>query len=170
MQQWFEQLGDRSADVEIALQASNRLNLDTKGKPLSVVVRVFKLKDRAEFDRSSYETLTSDQPDKPGLAGDLLGTQELLLLPNSIQRYRESLDDDVQYIGLVAAFRKPSPTGWRLAFPVKELVQRNVIVNLGPCFLTLTTMPAKTSQCADIRRKPAGKTTIKPAKKNVQTT
>ena len=135
---------------------------------------MFKLKDRAEFDRSSYETLTSDQQDKPGLtgglAGDLLGTQELLLLPNSVQRYRESLDEDVQYIGLVAAFRKPSPTGWRLAFPVKDLVQRNVVVNLGPCFLSLTAVPAKTGQCADIRRKPVGKTITKPTKKNVQTT
>ena len=101
-------------------QAAGALNRDPAGHPLSVVVRVYQLKDQAEFGKLSYDLAASSRPEAELLGQDYLGKCEFTLVPGGTLKATELLLPDTQYVGMVALFRQPDRHHWRCLVRVEQ--------------------------------------------------
>ena len=99
--------------LEIKAQAGVSLNLDPVGHPLSVVVRIYQLKDKVEFSKLTFDQASSGRPDGELLGEESLGKCEFTLVPGSLHASVEAFSPGVRYLGVVALFRRPDPNYWR---------------------------------------------------------
>jgi type VI secretion system protein VasD len=102
-----------NARLEIQGAATPSINLDPDGHPLSVVVRLYQLKDRADFSRLTFDVASASQSDTEALPSDALGHSEWVLIPGGTLRTAEDLRPGTRYLGLVGLFRNPDPQFWR---------------------------------------------------------
>lgn len=107
--------------VELRLEAGPRINLDSRGNPLSVVVRTYQLKDLAEFSKLTVERASSDRPASELVGQDLVSTTEYTVVPGATALKTETLKAETQYLAVVALFRQPDPQFWRVALAAKLL-------------------------------------------------
>ena len=73
--------GSGVKDVRVTLLPTHRLNPDESGAPLSVIVRVYQLKNRERFERADFRALWKS--DEKVLEGDLLERQEVTVYPET---------------------------------------------------------------------------------------
>jgi len=104
--------------VSMVLNASTDLNPDTGGQPLSVVVRVYQLKDKGRLESADYNALLRSERDT--LSDDLLDRQERGVQPGTQEMLEISANPLARYIGIVALFRAPSGDSWRKIIPVAK--------------------------------------------------
>ena len=128
------QLPPRS--VALRLHAAKRLNLDAKGQSLALLVRVYKLRQRAAFEGAPYAAFLSPEQEREALGSDLLEVRELTLVPGQQLELREKLSREAGFLGVVALFHTPLPQGWRLAFSAAEAEQAGVTIGLHACSMT----------------------------------
>jgi type VI secretion system protein VasD len=93
------------------LQAEPDLNPDPSGRASPVVVRVFELKNDAEFSAADFYSLY--EREKETLGSSLLSRQEYVLKPGDRNEIWLPVPRNAAYIGVVAAFRDIRATKWR---------------------------------------------------------
>lgn len=71
----------------------------------SVVVRVYQLKDRKNFDKAVYKQLLNDGD--AILKPDLLASREVVVKPGGDAIFNMPMDDEAQYVAVVGLFRHP---------------------------------------------------------------
>ncbi len=105
--------GSGIKDVRVTLLPTYRLNPDESGAPLSVVVRVYQLRNRERFDRADFRALWRN--DEKELAGDVLERREVTVYPETKTSIELQVDQKkgVQFLGVMALFRKPEGELWR---------------------------------------------------------
>lgn len=105
--------GSGIKDVRVTFSPTDRLNPDESGAPLSVVVRVYQLKNKDRFERSDFRALWKN--DEKVLEGDLLERQEITVYPATKTFVEVQVDQrkGVQFLGVMALFRKPEGEVWR---------------------------------------------------------
>jgi type VI secretion system protein VasD len=128
------QLPPRS--VALRLHAAKRLNLDGRGQSLALLVRVYKLRQRAAFEGAPYAAFLSPQQEREALGADLLEVRELTLVPGQQLEFNEKLPREAGWLGVVALFHSPLQQGWRLAFAAPEAEQAGVTIGLHACAMT----------------------------------
>jgi type VI secretion system protein VasD len=106
-------------NLKLRLAASNSLNVDSAGRSLSLVVRVYKLRSPAAFLNAPYETFGNSVSEKTALADELIESREVVLLPGQKQDINERWAREATHIGVVALFRAPAPQRWRYAFELE---------------------------------------------------
>lgn len=119
--------------IAIRLQAARDLNTDAAGRPLALVARIYKLRQKAAFEQAPYDSFLSAQKEKEALGADLLEVKEVMLIPG--QRYEavEKVSREAYYVGVVALFRNPAPQHWRLAFEAGAAEKSSIDVRAGAC-------------------------------------
>lgn len=117
--------------LELKLEAGPRINLDSRGNPLSVVVRTYQLKDLAEFSKLTVEKASSDRPAAELVGQDLVSSSEFTVVPGATALKTESLKPETQYLAVVALFRQPDPQFWRVALAAKLLRPAPVVEKKG---------------------------------------
>jgi len=111
------------ARVNIVLDAANNVNPDTNGQPLSVVVRIYQLKDKGRLETADYNAIWKS--DKDTLSEDLLERQERVIQPGTQEMLEVRVNQAANYIAAVALFRNPSGDTWRKIIPIgKSAVQK----------------------------------------------
>lgn len=106
--------------LNIDLSARDALNADDAGRPTSVAVRVYQLKDRKLFDQASYNDLLKN--DRTVLAQDLRDSMAAVLNPGASASLSQPMQADTQYVAVVALYRNPgSGNGWKYVIEKKEL-------------------------------------------------
>jgi type VI secretion system protein VasD len=128
--------------VPVRLHAARRLNLDARGQPLALLVRVYKLRQRAAFEQAPYAAFLSPEREREALGADLLDVRELTLVPGQQLEFNEKLSPEAGWLGVVALFHTPPPEGWRLAFAAPDVEQAGVTIGLHACAMSTS---AKTS-------------------------
>jgi len=128
--------------VALRLHAAKRLNLDPRGQPLALLVRVYKLRQRTAFDQAPYSAFLSPQAEREALGADLLDVRELTLVPGQQLELDEKLAREAGWLGVVALFHSPRPQGWRLAFAAPEAEQSGVTIGLHACAMSANTAGA----------------------------
>jgi type VI secretion system protein VasD len=128
------QLPPRS--VALRLHAAKRLNLDGRGQSLALLVRVYKLRQRAAFEAAPYAAFLSPQAEREALGADLLEVRELTLVPGQQLELDEKLSREAGWLGVVALYHSPQQQGWRLAFAASEAEQAGVTIGLHACAMT----------------------------------
>lgn len=104
--------------IEVALEASARLNPDLDGTPLPTVVRLYQLAALERIEQADFDALWDDPKDV--LAEDVLASRELTLFPGNTQRLQVELRPDVRFLAAMAVVRQPTGTQWRALMPLPE--------------------------------------------------
>lgn len=124
--------------VAVRLHAAKRLNLDARGQPLALLVRIYKLRQRTAFDQTPYSAFLTPQAEREALGADLLEVRELTMVPGQQLELSEMLAREAGWLGVVALFHSPQPQGWRLAFAAPEAEQGGVTIGLHACAMRAT--------------------------------
>lgn len=123
--------------IAVELNASPKLNADASGRGLSVVAKLYKLKDANNFLRSSYETFQQSAREKEALGSDLIESKEILLIPGQRYRGSEKLVPEAGYLGLVVLYRDPDPKHWRVALAQSDIGAEGLSVDVRSCAIKL---------------------------------
>ena len=113
-------------NYEIKAVADPVINRDVSGRPLSVVVHIYQLKDPGEFSKLTSDTLASGRPLSELLGKDLLEVNEVMLVPGSTENRSDKIQPDARHVGIVAFFRQPDQHYWRV---LVDAFDDTVIVN-----------------------------------------
>jgi type VI secretion system protein VasD len=105
------------ARVNVVLSAAQNVNPDPSGQPLSVVVRIYQLKDSGRLESADYNAIWKS--DKETLSDDFLDRQERIVQPGAREALEIKANPLTAYLGVVALFRNPSGDTWRKIIPVK---------------------------------------------------
>jgi len=97
--------------VNIGLNSNASLNPDRKGDPLPVVIRIYQLNDKSEFQSATFNQIWKN--DESALGKTLLSRNELILNPNSSDEIEVDRHAEAKYLAIVAIFRNPIERKWR---------------------------------------------------------
>lgn len=110
--------------LNVDFKAREALNQDDKGKSLSVVVRVYQLKDRKAFDSASYDDLLKN--DKTLLAQDLLDSYAVIVNPGGAGSLSQPMQEDTKFVAIAVFFREAAiDADWRRVVLKKSLSADN---------------------------------------------
>ena len=122
--------------VPLRLYAGDNLNAGSDRRALSLVVRVYQLRDIARFEEAPFDVFLDQQRERDVLGDDLIGVTEILLAPGQRHEVLERLSADGGHLGVVALFRAPAPTRWRFAFDTEAAAADGITVGLHACAMT----------------------------------
>ncbi len=111
---------------------------DMSGVSVSTVVRVYQLRDIKALNKAGYDSVLNDADNL--LRADLLAQRALVVKPAEGAHLNMALDNDAQFVTVVALFRSPDTRlqTWRLTLDRDELdPQRARVIELGNNRLTL---------------------------------
>jgi len=132
----------RPRQIRLRLHAGDNLNAGTGTRPLSLVVRVYQLRDRQRFEQASFDVFINEQREYDVLGGDVIGVTEFLLSPGQRHDVVEQLAADSRHLGVVALFRQPAPVRWRFTFDTDAGASSGVFVGLHACAMTTSSVQA----------------------------
>lgn len=97
------------------------INNDEQGQPHTVVIRVYQLKERKQFDNASYASLFNG--DSNVLTDDVLVQRDIRLRPDENTVLDMPLEPDVRYIAVAGMFISPNDNAntWRRVLKREEL-------------------------------------------------
>jgi type VI secretion system protein VasD len=139
------------------MHAGQVLNLGVTGQSLPLVLRLYKLRDRAAFDQLPYMAFAqSSGADFMNFSADVVETRELVFIPG--QRYEavENMEPNVQYFAVVALFRAPVEQRWRVIFDAKSAATTGITLGLHGCAISVAAgqapeMPVELMRVAGVR-------------------
>jgi type VI secretion system VasD/TssJ family lipoprotein len=100
--------------LRLVLTGTDRLNPGEKGEALATVVRLYQLKGSNKMSDAAFEEILDN--DKTVLAEDFVDMKEMTLQPSSRLTPPVPREDGVQYLAVVALFRQPAGTSWRVLY------------------------------------------------------
>jgi type VI secretion system protein VasD len=107
--------------MRLQVASSDALNTDPEGRSLSLVVRVYKLRNTSNFMNAPYDGFGDPAKEKQMLGEDLVDVKEVILSPGQRRSLNEKWAREASYVGIVGLFREPAPKRWRYAFELEEL-------------------------------------------------
>lgn len=107
--------------MRLQVAASDALNTDPQGRSLSLVVRVYKLRNTNAFMNAPHDAFGDAAKEKQALGEDLVDVKEVILSPGQRRAIAEKWAREAAYVGVVGLFRDPAPKRWRYAFELDEL-------------------------------------------------
>lgn len=124
--------------ITLRLHAGDVLNTDANGQSLSVVARIYKLKDRAAFESAPYSQFQDLKPSPaPDFAGDVVEVKEVVMTPGKQYDVVETVGPDAPYFAVVGLFRAPDPQRWRFVFDSKAAARSGVSMGMHACALSV---------------------------------
>ncbi len=124
--------------VAVSIAAGKNLNTDPNGKPLALVVRIYKLKDTTSFYQAPFDTFVHPGQDKKVLGDDLIESREITLLPDRSYQWTESVPRQAGALAVVGLFYSPTIQRWRFAFDPVESEKTGILVGAHGCAFTVT--------------------------------
>lgn len=123
--------------VALRLHASPRLNLDRRGQPLALAVRLYKLRRKDAFEQAPYSAFLDAQAERNSLGADLVEVREIMLVPGQRYELTEKVAREAGHLGVVALFQRPAGQRWRTAVAAADAERDGLNVGLHACALTV---------------------------------
>lgn len=120
--------------IPLRIHASDQLNSGNGNRPLSLVVKIYKLKSHEAVMSAPYKAFT----DKPFEHADVVSSRELVLLPGQRYEVEETLAKNVSHLAVVALFKSPEENRWRFVFDVSGSAKEGVTLGAHQCALSVT--------------------------------
>lgn len=120
----------------IRLHAAAGLNPDSRGQPLALLTRVYKLRQSAAFEQAPFDAFLSPAAEREAFGADLIEVKEVVLVPGQRYEVQEALGPEVAYVGVVGLFRSPAAQRWRLAFASEAASKSGVTIGAHGCALS----------------------------------
>ncbi|MCQ3001643.1 type VI secretion system lipoprotein TssJ [Pseudomonas syringae] len=114
--------------LTLNFQAIAGLNPGASGQPAPVRVRIFELKNTANFSRADYFGLVERAP--ATLGPDLIDQDEVLLQPGEQLSIERPLDPATRHVGLVVGYREIDQAQWRAVLDVAPGQRREYQISL----------------------------------------
>ena len=125
--------------ITLRLHAGQILNTDVSGRSLSIVTRIYKLRDKTAFEAAPYGDFQDLKPVKaPEFAVDVVAVKEVVLTPGKQYDVIETVGGDAPYFAVVALFRAPSPQRWRFVFDSRAASATGVTLGVHACALSVS--------------------------------
>ena len=99
--------------IDLDIRASGRLNLGEKGESLATTVRLYQLRDLNRLSAATLEQVLDDE--RTALAEELVSSKEIIFYPGEVTRLSLDRRDGALYVAVVAFFRHPTGSAWRVA-------------------------------------------------------
>lgn len=133
-----QQLAKKPQKVTLRLHAGQVLNTDASGQSLSVVARIYKLRQKDAFEQAPMTAFQDAKASgSPELAADTIEAREVVLTPGQKYEVVETLPSEVAYIGVVALFRAPAEQRSRFVFETKASVNSGITLGLHGCAISV---------------------------------
>lgn len=113
------------------------INRDINGKSLSVVVRLYQLKEKNEFTRLTFDAVASGKSDAELFPQELVARNEVVLVPGASQKLTDKLLPEAKYVGVVGYFRKPDAQHWRFLVDADDVRSKGLSFAVQDCYLKL---------------------------------
>ena len=123
---------------EIRGQAAPKINPDESGTPLSIVVRLYLLKDKEAFSQLGFDKITSGKSDIEIFGDSLIERSEVVLIPGAPFKSDKQLDAATKYLGVVAMFRQPDTNSWRYLLSADEIRRNGLNFQVENCYIKIT--------------------------------
>src|SRR5262249_53989611 len=94
----------------------------------SVVVHIYQLSARTNFDRADTATFWKD--DAAVLGAELLDKKDLTMLPDDRQTRTILPVPKAQFIGVVADFMRPESDGRKRIVPLEDVKNRQITIRI----------------------------------------
>lgn len=131
--------GVLASRVALRIHAGEVLNTDRQGRSLSVVARIYHLRDATAFLQAPYEAFQQPALDKAAaFSADVIHIREVVLTPGQRHEVTESTEPGVGVIGVVALFRTPAESRWRFAFEARASAETGITLGAHACALSVT--------------------------------
>lgn len=102
-------------------KSTGLLNPDIEQQSLPVQVKIYQLRDKQKFLHASFQDLWLR--DRSTLATTLVAKRVLMINPSSTSDVKIRRKKAAKYLGLVAVFREPWMSRWRVLMPVPHGVK-----------------------------------------------
>jgi type VI secretion system protein VasD len=134
----ISELPTLSRKVPLRLHAGDLLNTDPAGRSLSLVARVYKLRDSAAFMQATDEALQAATPprDAPFIQ-DIVEVREVVMTAGLRHEVVETMPPQAKYLAVVALFRAPADARWRFVFESKAAAESGVTLGLHACAMSV---------------------------------
>lgn len=113
------------------------LNRDVNGKSLSVVVRIYQLRDPREFSKLTFDTLADGRPESELLGPALLDKTDAVIVPGGGYTSTEKLHEETRYVGIVGFFRRPDTYYWRQLVEADAIRGQGLNFRVQDCYIVL---------------------------------
>jgi type VI secretion system protein VasD len=126
---------DRS--VPLRIHAGDVLNTDANGKSLSVVVKIYKLREAETFLSAAAGAFKSADAERSALGGSVVDTRELVLTPGQKYEVIETLSPQISHLAVVAQFRTPAEGRWRFVFASRAAERSGITLGVHGCAISV---------------------------------
>lgn len=133
--------------VALRLHAGSRLNLDQRGRPLALAVRIYQLRQKEAFEQTPYDAFLDARQERERLGADLLDVREVMLVPGQRVELLEKVGREAGYLAVVALFQRPAEGRWRTAVKAADAERDGLTVGLHACALTAGTASLSSVRC-----------------------
>lgn len=123
--------------VALRLHASPKLNLDKRGQPIALAVRLYKLRQKDSFEQAPYATFLNPQLEREHLGTDLVEVREIMLVPGQRYEVLEKVSREAGHLAVVALFQRPAEGRWRTAVGAVDAEREGLNVGLHACAMTV---------------------------------
>lgn len=124
--------------VVLRLHASPKLNLDRRGQPIALAVRLYKLRRVEAFEQAPYSVFLNTQAERDSLGADLVEVREIMLVPGQRYEVVEKISREASHLAVVALFQRPAEQRWRTVVDAADAESKGVTVGLHSCALTMS--------------------------------
>ena len=123
--------------ITLRMHAGQALNTDDKGQSLSLVARIYKLRDYAAFSRTPYEAFKDSSPSGHSLGSEVVEMREVVLTPGQRYEVVETLPPAATHIAIVALLRSPDPQRWKFIVDAAEAARTGITIGAHGCALSV---------------------------------
>ena len=114
--------------LNLEIAASGDLNPGPDGQPLSVVLRLYQLKQPGSFMGADFYSLFDKEA--AVLGGDLVAREEMTLRPGQVLHLQRTQDPAASYLGILVAYRALERSHWRTGLGLQSGVDNRVRVQV----------------------------------------
>jgi type VI secretion system protein VasD len=138
--------GDRSPKttaLEYTIVTDETINLNEAGVPSPIVLRLYELKDTANFSAATFFELFDN--DTARLGGDLVSKREIELKPNDKRTFERDTPLETRFIGVIAGFRQLDVAEWRTVAEVSVDRTNYVVVKVTALAVKMELTPRRST-------------------------
>ncbi len=109
---------ENNVDFRYLISAASDINPDIEGRPSSVIVRVYQLTNKINFENANYNELFESEHN--ALGTEFITLNEYFIDPNSKKDMDLKISENAKYIGVVVGYRSVDMVTWRTVMAVPE--------------------------------------------------
>jgi type VI secretion system protein VasD len=124
--------------IKLRIAASDSLNVDPQGNSLSLVIRIYKLREPTAFLNAPHDVFGNPTREKEVLADALMDVREVVLQASGQYQLHDRWARQASHLGVVALYRIPNSVSWRYALELDTMPpEEGLVLGAHACALSL---------------------------------